>query len=422
MKGKITYNVLEIHAKRIRELVESKKYQSPEDFVKTAVEILLTWESSHPEECMELMRSLMPFSAEQEAFMKQSMNPDELQRQFGPLEIDRERDELTQQKVLAATHDDHLRLRDGLGRTKEYIRGLGTPEPGGVIPYDGYPLLSGFYSRILPAKMALAVLAYLLERSGSDRVELRLLRVHAFDIAEEFAGILSKYENEHGVPRNRKMSTGLPKKGREDNDEEKMAMAQKRFKDQYVGKVRRNRITKNNHFEGALSALGLVRAFDDEGRTFVSLTELGREFFLIDNPVLEGEYESGPLAREESDFVMEKLIPQRELEKRFVDAAIGVVEGFDGGEHLGQSGAGLKMTRVLDEEIRGAAVTYLGKNPDARDRYNLGHPESDSEAEERRVAQWRLATMGRLSEMRIVNWNINEKGDSEYSLSRSGGS
>ena len=88
MEEKITYPVLEIHAKRIRELVSNKKYRNPEEFLKTAIEILLTWESSNPQECMELMKTLMPFSPEQESFMKQSMNPDELKRQFGDLEID----------------------------------------------------------------------------------------------------------------------------------------------------------------------------------------------------------------------------------------------------------------------------------------------------------------------------------------------
>ena len=397
-------------------MVENKKYQSPEDFVKTAVEILLTWESSHPQECMELMKSLMPFSKEQEAFMKQSMNPEELQRQFGTLEIDQDRDELTQQKRLATTNDDHLKLRDNFKRTKKYIEGLKIARPDNVIPYDGYPLLSGFYSRILPAKIVLAVFAHLLERSKTNKIELQTLRVHAFDIAEEIAGKLAKYENEHDVPRNKKTSTGLPKKGMEDKDEEKMAMAQKRFKDQYVGKVRKSRITKKSHFEGALSALGLVCAFDKEGKTYVTLTKLGKEFFLIDNPVIEGEYESNSLTRTESDFVMEKLIPQRDLENKFVNAAIAVVKDFQKNlQSKPPSSDSEKITHALDERIKDTAVKYLRENPEARENYNLDHLESGSDTAKRKITQWRLATMGRLSEMQVVNWNINEKGDSEYS-------
>jgi len=66
--------------------------------MKSAIEILLTWESEHPEECMQLMRNLMPFSPYQEAFMKQSMDSNELEKQFGILDIDRDQNEITEQK------------------------------------------------------------------------------------------------------------------------------------------------------------------------------------------------------------------------------------------------------------------------------------------------------------------------------------
>lgn len=415
MTDKITYPVLEIHARRIRELVKAKKYRNPDDFVRTAVEILLTWESAHPEECMELMKTLMPFSAEQESFMKQSMNPEELEKQFGSLEIDQDQKEMTLQKKLADTADDHLELRKNLGETRAYIAKLRITEPANAIPYDGHPLLSGFYSRILPVKIVLAVLANLLERSKTDRIELQYLRVHAHDIAEEIAGILTRHENEHDVPRNKKISTGLPKKGIRDRDEDKMAVAQKRFKDQYVGKVRKSRITKTNHFEGALSALGLVYAFASGGKTYVSLTRLGKEFAQLENPILEGRYGSGPLTKTEAGFVMRRLIPQRELEKKFVDAAISTVMGFNSDSAQGKADASFeKITQALDEKIRQTAIQYLKENPAAKEKYNMDNLESDSDAMERKIAQWRLATMGRLSEMRIVEWSIDERGNSVY--------
>ena len=69
MGDKMDYVVPELQAKSIRKLVESKKYRNPSDFLKNAIEILLTWESEHPEEVMAVMQSLMPFSSEQEGFM-----------------------------------------------------------------------------------------------------------------------------------------------------------------------------------------------------------------------------------------------------------------------------------------------------------------------------------------------------------------
>ena len=412
MEEKITYPVLEIHAKRIRELVSNKKYRNPEEFLKTAIEILLTWESSNPQECMELMKTLMPFSPEQESFMKQSMNPDELKRQFGDLEIDLQHNEMSQQKKLALTDDDHLKIREGLEHVKRYAEALKITKPKDVIPYDGYPLLSGFYSRILPVKIVLSVLCHLLERNKDSKVELNELRVHAYDIAEEIAEIMSDYENKHDIPRNKKMSTGLPKKGRDKKDEEKIAMAQKRFKDQFVGKVRKGRITKQDHFEGALSALELVYAFEKDNKVYVSLTDLGKKFFLLDSPIMKGEYEKGPLSKQEADFILKHLIPKRKLEQKFIDAAISVIKQF---QKTAQT-KGVKITHTLDGEIKQAAIDYVKKNPKSQEKYNI-NLESGNESIERKITQWRLATMGRLAELKVVNWSINEKGDSEYSLS-----
>ena len=418
MSEKITYSVLEIHARRMRELIESKKYKNPEDFLKNAIEILLTWESEHPEEVMELMKSLMPFSSEQEGFMKMSMKPDEIQKQFGSLEIDSDKFEVDLQKKLAINDDDHLKLRDNFQHTKNYIEELKITEPENIIPYDGFPLLSGFYSRFLPVKIVLTVLGHLLERTKGSKVELQNLRVQSYDIAEEIAETLSKYEREHGTPRNLKKSTGLPKKGTVVQDNDKIAMAQKRFKDQFVGKVRKSRNTKKDHFEGALSALGLVYVFEENNEIFVSLTKLGKDFFLLDNSIIEGEYEKNTFSKLESNFILEKLIPQRELEQKFVDTAISVVKQFQKGSTIPRTLKKdyEKITHALDNEIKNIAIEYIKNNPKVLELYNLNNLESNSETAQRKITQWRLATMGRLAELKIVDWNINDKGDSEYSL------
>ncbi len=418
MGEKITYSVLEIHARRIRELIEIKKYKNSEDFLKNAIEILLTWESEHPEEVMELMKSLMPFSSEQEGFMKMSMKPDEIQKQFGSLEIDSDEFEVDLQKKLAINDDDHLKLRDNFQHTKNYIEELKIIEPENIIPYDGFPLLSGFYSRFLPVKIVLTVLGHLLERTKESKVELKNLRVQSYDIAEEIAETLSKYERENDIPRNLKKSTGLPKKGTAVQDNEKIAMAQKRFKDQFVGKVRKSRNTKKDHFEGALSALGLVYVFEENNEIFVSLTKLGKDFFLLDNSIIEGEYKKNTFSKLESNFILEKLIPQRELEQKFVDTAISVVKQFQKGSTIPRTLKKdyEKITYALDDEIKKIAIEYIKNNPKVLELYNLNNLESNSETAQRKITQWRLATMGRLAELKIVDWNINDKGDSEYSL------
>ena len=411
MGEKIQYNVLGIYEAKIRELVENGRYRNPDDFIRSAIELLLTWESPHPEECFDLLRSLMPFSAEQEAFLKRSMFRHILQEQFGELQIDREMDESQKQEVLALSDDDYLNLRHSMPQVMEHARSLRITEPENAIPYDRYPLLLGFYSRILPVKIVLAVLGNLLKRDKTASVEISELRTHAYDIAEEISIILSDYEKRNSIPRNRKMSTGLPKKGNDEEDREKITMAQKRFKDQYVGKVRRSRITKKEYFEGALSALGLAYATHADGRTLVSLTELGKRFLLMENLIIQGRYAQGSLTGEESEFVLNELIPQRDLEKRFVDAAISVVRNF--GDNTDEGGT--KMTHVLNSEIRRIAEEYAIKNPELVRTHNISTLDHPSEAE-RKITQWRVATMGRLAELGAVRWTIDSKGDSVYTL------
>ena len=412
------YPVFEIHAKSIRELVTSKKYKSTEDFLENAIEILLTWESERPDQCMELMKTLKPFSGAQENFLKMSMNPEELKKQFGDLEIDKNKDEAAKQKMLALTDDYHLKLRDNLPHTKKYIEKLKISKPENMIHYDGFPLLYSFYSRLLPVKIVLTVLCDLLERNKGSKIGLNVFRVHAYDFAEEIAEDLSKYESENNKARNVKKSTGLPKKGRENKDEEKITMAQKRFKDQFVGKVRKSRITKTDHFQGALPSLGLVYASEENNKVYISLTELGKEFFLMDNPIVKGDYDKGPFTEPEANFILEKLIPQRELEQKFVKGAISVVKMFQKDTTIPKISKKdcEKITCALDDKIKEIAIEYIKKNPGSQDKYNLNHLESKNEASERKISQWRLATMGRLAELKVVDWQINEKGDSEYSL------
>ena len=412
MAENIAYTLLGLHRDRVEELVTSKKYKNSDDFIKTAVEILLTWESRHPEECMKIMATLMPFSPEQEATMKQAMKPEEIKRQFGDLDVDKEKSEVAEQAELAKRDDDHINLRDNYQHSRKYIKSLKKVTISkNSIPYDGYPLLFSFYSRLLPVKIIVSELGYLMERKKSEKIEFKELRVNAYDVAEEISKKLSSHEKEYGTPRNEKMSTGLPKKGKDENDKEKMFMAQKRFKDQFIGKIRKNRISKAEQFEGATAALGLIYAIQEGNTTFVSLTEDGKKFFLMENPVIQGEYAKGPLSKEESEFVLEHLIPKLELENRFVKTALGTVDKYS------KNNTNEKITSMLDKQFYNVVTQFNEENKDKAKTYNINHMDSfEDDATRRKITAWRVATMGRLAEMKIVEWTIDKEGDSVYKI------
>jgi len=414
MASKLDYSVSMMHEREINALVETKKFKDYEDFIKSAIEILLAWESKHPEDCMELMQNLKPFSREQEAFMKQSMKPESIEEHFGTLDIDLGKSERSEQITLAQTDYDYLKLQDNYQNTIKYIKKLKITEPKKLIPYDGYPLLSGGYSRLLPIKISIAVLCHLLESKKDTKVRLKELRVYAYDIAEEIGGMITKYEKENEIPRNEKKSTGLPKKDYEGKDEDKINIAQIRVKDLFIGKVRNSRILKKRHFEGALSALGLVYAFEEEGDIFVSLTELGKEFFLMENLILEkADYSKPALTQEESKFILNKLIPQRELENLLVKASLDSIKKFK--KSNGDDDYAKENLEVLENELFKTVKQFMVDNPEIIKKYNiiLG---SNDEKIEKRISQWRLSTMGRLAEMNVVKWNISRDSISEYAL------
>jgi len=406
------YSLLGLHRDRVEELIRGKKYSNSVEFVKMAVEILLTWESKHPREVMKLLDTLRPFSPEQEAMMKQTMKPEEIKKEFGDLDMDIEKSERFAQDELAIRDDDHQDLRDNYQHSKKYIQSLKKiTVPKNSIPYDGYPLLFSFYSRLLPVKIVVSELGYLMERKKSEKIELKELRVHAFDIAEEISKKLTSYEKEHNIPRNEKMSTGLPKKGKDEDDKEKMFMAQKRFKDQFIGKIRKNRISKTEQFEGASVALGLIYATQEGNTTFVSLTEDGKKFFLMENYVIQGEYTKGPLSKEESKFIMEQLIPKLELENRLVKVALDTVEKNS------KENKDEKITATLDKQFYNIVTQFNEENAGKVKTYNLNHMDSfEDDATKRKITAWRVATMGRLAEMKEVKWTIDREGDSVYKI------
>ena len=414
MASKLNYSVSMMHEREISELVGTKKFKDYDDFIKSAIEILLAWESKHPEDCMELMQDLKPFTLEQEEFMKQSMKPEEIEKHFGVLDIDQGKSERVEQVTLAQTDYDYLKLQGNYQNTIKYIKKLKITEPEKIIPYDGYPLFAGGYSRMLPIKITIAVLSHLLESKKDTKVGLKELRVHAYDIAEEIGGMITKYEKENEIPRNEKKSTGLPKKDNEGKEEEKINIAQMRVKDLFIGKVRNSRILKARHFEGALSALGLVYAFEEEGEIFISLTELGKEFFLMENPIVQkADYSKPALTQEESDFILNKLIPQRELENILVKTAIDSIKKFK--KSNGDESYAKENLASLEYELLKTVKQYMEDNSDINKKYNIILDFNDEKIE-KKISQWRLSTMGRLAEMGVVKWTISKDSISEYAL------
>ena len=403
------YAPMAADAKRIRELVVGGRYHSTSAFIDKAVSILLAWESEQPQDTIRIMQSMMPFTPEQEEFLKEKMKDAERKKDFG----ETGGEESARHAVLGISDLDHRRVRQNLEKAAERMREWAPPEPTATYGYDGHPLLFKMYSRFLPVRITMAVLANMLYESGGDHVGLDSLRGAAYDIAEEIGVRLVENEKKNNVGRNKRVSTGLPTKAADDSQAgvEKKAHVQKRFKDQYVGRVRRDRVARTGHADGAPAALGLVTMFEKNGRVEVTLTDAGRRFCMLENPVVSGEYAGGgALGDEEAAFILDELLPRLPLEHAFASAAVGAAE------RAGPEGA---TTPELDRVFLKEAKSFAKKHPEAGGR--LGLEGLDKEATNARIVGWRVATMGRLAELGAVEWSVKKDGSSVFHPGKDGG-
>ena len=183
-----------------------------------------------------------------------------------------------------------------MNETSEFIRDIDfnyiIPEEGQEeIFYDEWPLLWTHYSRILPAKIAISAIVDLMNKQKKPVIKLNdKAKAHIYDIAEELAVKLRLFEKEEEKGREKRLSTGLPKPFTDDKITNTQALAEKRYKDRVIGKSRKSKNSGDISFDGLLGALGLVRTFIHKKEIYVTLTENGKKFYLLENSVFADDY------------------------------------------------------------------------------------------------------------------------------------
>ena len=407
------FDIIISQKRQIQEAVQnSKKFRNSADFLKSAIEILVAWESKHPEDCFEIINSLRPWTPEQEAQIDLSMKEEQKKKHFGSLDIDSEKDEEAGQEELGQTDFDHMKVQGNYLKSKwNYVKEVETLKPENVINYDEFPLLSINYNRFLPIKLTMLMLAHMLESKKESKIELKELRVNAYDYLEEYGTLIREYEKINSVTRQNKISTGLPKKYEKDDDGK--TEQQIRVKDIQIGKTRITRKLGRIHFEGALSASGLVYAFEENDKTYLSLSELGKKFILLENPIFPGnDYSMGALSDEESEFILKEIIPKRELENQIVNKILSSLKGV---QKYSRNEAKKKL-KELETVIHSEIKEYIKKNSEQCELFNISELKTDSTKIKLKIKQRRLAIMGRLIELGKIKWIINEDSISEYYL------
>lgn len=448
------------HRKKIMHLLNERpdRFLDARDFVGRAIDVFLTWERT-PEKATAKMSEMDP-TVEQFALMSQMMQPKELEKiypgypeKFGskwkefiksnPHGMATKTNESQRQREARQSERDFEEMQENTLKSCEFIKQVGGFDRISVdgfdeISFDGWPLLFTHYSRLFPAKIGVITLANMMREQKSPVIDLDDFKIRAYDIAEEISTKMIRFEKENKKTREEKKSTGLPKPYFSEEMTSAQAITEQRYKDRYFGKIARNKETEEVHFDGLMMALGLIRVFAKGKQVKITLTEMGKKFCLFENPVFKGKLDVS-LSKDESEFLSTKCIPQRHLELRMIKNAINIIKETDYGKTkdmtddldnvcydavLGfvKSKDGRKFGGKIKSDILDKTDKIRAENIDIEKKISA----AENNPEEARklkdmirqtpISACRIATMGRMSELGIVVWRINEVGRSEYTI------
>ena len=430
------------------------RFLDDREIITRALEVFLTWELE-PEKFLDELKKVK-LTQSQENALAAILVPKSRDDsgEFYSTEVEHERQQIARER-----DEDFQLMCKNLEASKDRLEQLDYPadidlqhELNGnnsiEIKYDGWPLIWNFYSRLLPAKITLTALGDLMNTKESLWVDLKDFRIAAYDIAEELAWTLKNYEQTYKKDRTERLSTGFPKP-LPDPNKETARLVEKRFKDKYAASVRKNTKTGEYHLEGALAALGLITVKKYQNEHYVTMTDLGREFYLKDNPQLDENpkvFDDGFIAfyPDEVEFIRKKLIPQRDLESKLCRKALEIVsnvseqedqikkldeefestirkfvKSYNGNpviqERLEKEyGTMLNEDLGIEDDIESLHLTLEGADDEVREE--LEGQVQELEDIKKRLEACRVATMGRLSELGLIKWKIGPNTSSEYTI------
>ena len=423
------------HQRKINQLVEANpdRFRDVDDFIFRAIDVYLAWEKN-PVKVIDKLTDMEPTML-QFAFMQSMVEPTVLKQIYPgyPEKYGSEwkefldsipatdkttnESEVTQQTF--TTDNEFENVQTNLDITKEFIKQINfneiSKEGYDEIKFDGWPLLFTHYSRLLPVKIAISLLGNMMREQKSPVINFNDFRARAYELAEEISKKLIVYEKENKKTREEKISTGLPRPSIISEVTAKQALAEQRYKDRYFGKLKRRHDTGETTFEGALMALGIIKIFAKKKDVLITLTDLGKKFYLLDNPIINGT-NFPAFSNEEREFLVTKIIPNRPLETKLIKTATEIITYEDA--------LSSEITDTLDMEFENTLKNFVKKSNDKKFTDKIQSDIIDktdelrqnNEGKQTPVEACRIATMGRLTELGVVSWDINKEGKSEYEI------
>jgi len=355
-------------------------------------------------------------------------------------------------KLLAGEIQKHVKeYRDTVDPTFEYLKKFEIPIT--IKNFGAEPKIRKFVTRFFPIKLIISVISFYMMKNNLSWFRLDEVDNLVYLIAIYFAELLKSYEEAHGLPRQSKLSTGLPlplsaKKGKRGRAvskmENKISSSKERFLDYYLARSGKKYEEKKEGDEkvewdfkpGACMRMGLLgyQINDMTGEIMLTLTKEGKEFAKLRNPIINESDLSRAFNEDESKFIMEKIIPRFHLEKIIIDK---IVSKFEEKNEL--------KPEELDNLFEDEKTNYLQNNPDVDAKKSditlLADvksidicPKCKSDdvifSEEKKQLECqkcphiiknpnaadRAVTMGRLSELGVIKWIVGERGKASYQL------
>ena len=423
------------HQRKINQLVEANpdRFRDADDFIFRAIDVFLAWEKN-PVKVIDKLTDMEPTML-QFTFMQSMMEPavlkqiypgypekygstwNEFLNSIPATNKTANESEITHQTF--ETDNEFESIQINLDATREFIKQINfneiSKEGYDDIEFDGWPLLFTHYSRLLPVKIAISLLGNMMREQKSPVINFNDFRARAYELAEEISKKLTVYEKENKKTRDEKISTGLPRPSIMNEITAKQALAEQRYKDRYFGKLKKSQDTGETTFEGALMALGIIKIFAKKKDALITLTDLGKKLYLLDNPIING-MNFPAFSNEEREFLVTKIIPNRPLETKLIKAATEIITYEDA--------LSSDITDALDTEFESTLRNFVKSSNDKKFTDKIQRDiidktdeiKQNNEGKQTPVEACRIATMGRLTELGVVSWDINKEGKSEYEI------
>ena len=341
-----------------------------------------------------------------------------------------------------------------------------------ALPDDNYPLISSFYSRFLPIKIAVTVLGHLMTENDEAAVDYHIFRETAYNVAYAISTKIRHHEIRLKLKRHQKHSTGLPYAPvsstilESDLKEfQKIETSKARFQEHFVGMTKESWINRQKkseklasnglaYFDGALNAMGLVNVvvtknkelpklnvktgkfeFQEKGSFTkedfkIGLTKKGIKFCCSKNKIFDKNTQSFHkviFSNDEPKFILKEIIEKIDLEDQLVTSIIATIKH---NSKLGiQTRTKMPENKIksnyiptpgeqyIDESVDLEFEKWASKNKDTKfqDLLKIVNPipmndDSDVEmkAKKKRISI-RAAIMGRLTELNQITWDIEAK-------------